>query len=107
MFDPFKAAAPALFEAFADLEPIIYTQDGVVRDPIRAIYMDDAAAGFPGAGSTMRKLTYEVQQSDFPQRPSKRDSFTHKGHRWEISDITRRDDVGAWWLVVVDAGAAV
>ena len=58
-------------------------------------------------GSTLRKLTYEIQQSDLPKRPSKtRDSFTHHGRRWEISDVTKRDDIGAWWLVVADAGAA-
>lgn len=107
MVDPFRAAAPVFFKAFADLERIIYTQDGVILPPIRAIWTDDAAAGFPGAGSTLRKLTYEIQQSDLPKRPLKtRDSFTHHGRRWEISDVTKRDDIGAWWLVVADAGAA-
>lgn len=107
MVDPFRAAAAVLFTAFADPERIIYTQDGVVLEPIRAIWTDNAAAGFPGAGSTLRKLTYEIQQSDMPKRPSKtRDSFTHHGRRWEISDVTKRDDIGAWWLVVTDAGAA-
>ena len=106
MFDPFRAAAPVFIKAFADPERIIYKQDGVVLPPIQAIWTDDAAAGFAGAGSTLRKLTYEIQQSDLPKRPSKtRDSFKHRGRRWEISDVTRRDDIGAWWLVVVDAGA--
>ena len=102
------AALAAIRAAFVDPEPIIYSQDGIVLEPIGAIWTDDAAASFPGAGSTLRKLTYEIQQSDLPKRPSKtRDSFTHNGRRWEISDVTRRDDIGAWWLVVADAGAAL
>jgi hypothetical protein len=108
MRDPFAAAAPIVFSAFADREPIVYTQAGVVLQPFRAVLQDDAAATFPGAGSTLRKLTYEVQQADLPKRPSKtRDSFTHRGRRFEISDVTDRTDIGAWWLVVVDTGAAL
>ncbi len=108
MVDPFRAAASVLFKAFADPERIIYTQDGVVLLPIRAIWTDTAAAGFEGPGSTLRKLTYEIQQSDLPKRPSKtRDSFTHIGRRWAIDDVTKRDDIGAWWLIVSDAGPAV
>lgn len=107
MVDPFRAAASVFFTAFADPERILYTQDGVVLEPIRAIRTDSAAAGFEGPGSTLRELTYEIQQSDLPKRPTKRDSFIHNGQRWEISDVTRRDDIGAWWLVVVDAGAVV
>lgn len=108
MFDPFRAAAPVFFKAFADPEPIIYTQDSVVLAPISVITTDDAAAGFEGAGSTLRKLTYEIKQIDLPKRPSKvRDSFTHHGRRWEISDVVQRDDIGAWLLVVADTGAAL
>jgi hypothetical protein len=108
MVDPFKAAAPAFFKAFADPERIIYTQDGVVLEPIRAIWTDDAAASFFGAGGTLRKLTYEIQQSDLPKRPSKtRDTFTHNGRRWAIEEVICRNDIGAWWLVVADAGAAL
>ncbi len=108
MIDPFAAAAPVFFSAFADREPIIYTQDGVVLPPVYAIRSDDAAASFEGAGSTLRKLTYEVQQRDLPKRPSKaRDSFTHRGRKWQISDVVTRDDISAWMIVVVDAGAAL
>lgn len=100
------AAIAAIYDVYADPQPILYVQDSVTLDPIRAIWSDDAAAGFEGVGSTLRKLTYEIRQVDVPKRPSKRDSFTHNGRRWEITDITQRDDVGAWSLVVVDAGAA-
>ncbi len=108
MPDPFAAAAPVFFTAFADRELIIYTQAGVVLPPIRAIWSDDAAASFEGAGSTLRKLTYEIRQADLPKRPSKtRDSFTHRGRIWQIADVTTRDDIGAWLLVVADVGAAL
>ncbi len=101
------AALAAIRAAFADTEPLHYTQDGKLLDPIHAILSDEAAAGFEGPGSTLRKFTYEIQQSDLPKRPSKtRDSFTHRGRRWEISDVTKRDDIGAWCLVTADAGAA-
>ena len=101
------AALAAIHAAFADPEPLVYEQGGVLLEPIRAIWSDDGAAGFQGAGSTLRQITYEIQQADLPERPSKtRDRFTHRGRRWDISDVTRRDDVGAWCLIVVDAGAA-
>ncbi len=100
------AALTAIHAAFADSQPVLYIQDGIALPPIRAIWTDAAAAGFEGPGSTLRKLTYEIQQSDLPKRPSKtRDSFTHNAQRWTISDVTRRDDISAWVLVVTDAGA--
>ena len=107
MRDPFAAAAPVIFTAFVDREPIIYTQAGVqLPKPIRAIRSDEPAPAFPGPGASLRKLTYEVLQSDLPAEPTKRDSFTHRGRRWSIEDRTRLDDTASWLLVVCDAGAA-
>lgn len=107
MPDPFGAAAPVIFRAFADPEPIIYTQGGVILPPIRAIRTDEAAPAFEGPGSTLRKLAYEVQQRDLPAEPTKRDSFTHRGRLWTLIEATRMDDVGSWLLMVNDAGAAL
>lgn len=108
MRDPFGAAAPVIFAAFADPEPIIYTQAGVVLEkPIRVIRSEEGAPAFAGAGASLRKLTYEVRQRDLPAKPTKRDSFTHRGRKWSIEDCTRADDVGAWLLIVTDTGAAL
>ena len=100
------AAGAVITAAFVDPEPIIYTQGGVILPPIRAIRTEDAAPVFQGAGSTLRKIGYEVQQRDLPAEPTKRDSFTHRGRKWVPAEATRMDDIGAWLLFVEDAGAA-
>jgi hypothetical protein len=107
MLDPFAAAAPIVFSAFADREPIIYTQAGVVIGQIRAIRSDDAAPNFQGAGASLRKVTYEVRKRDLPAEPSKRDTFTHRGRKWSIAERISLDELDAWQLIVTDAGAAL
>jgi hypothetical protein len=102
------AAGAAIVAAFADPEPIIYTQAGIVLpDPIRVVRSDDSAPTFAGPGSTLRKITYEVPQSALPAEPTKKDRFEHRGRRWAVQDKTRRDDIGAWLLVVTDDGAVL
>lgn len=105
MRDPFEAAAPVFFTAFADLEPVIYIQAGVPLPPIRAIRSTDPAPGFAGPGSSLRKVSYEIRYSDLTDEPTKRDKLAHRGRLWAIQEVTRCDDVGAWLVVVVDAGA--
>ena len=100
------AALAAIWEGFADPEPIIYTQAGVELPSMPAIRSDIAAPTFDGPGATLRSIIYEVQHANFPARPTKSDSFTHRGHRWRVEDVSRRDDVGAWELTVVDGGPA-
>lgn len=106
-FDPFGAAAPAIFAAFADPERIIYTQAGkVLPAPIAAIRCEDEAPAFHGGGSTLRTISYEIRFADLPGEPTKRDHFVHRGRRWTIEDRTRLDHVKAWRVVVVNAGPA-
>jgi hypothetical protein len=100
------AAAAAISAAFADPEPIIYTGAGLVAQPIVAVRSDWPAPAFAGAGETLRKITYEIQKRLLPEEPSKRNTFSHRGLRWAVEDITSRDDVDAWELVVSIAGPA-
>ena len=102
---PWDTASGVIAAAFADPEPLAYTQSGVTF-PVKAIRSDVAADAFPGPGATLRKVVYEIRQADLPAPASKKDSFVHRGRIWRAEDITRRDDVGAWELVVVDQGAA-
>ncbi|PCG08690.1 hypothetical protein COA17_11070 [Sphingomonas ginsenosidimutans] len=107
MSDPFAAAAPLIFRAFADRERIVYTQAGVALPaPIAAVRRDDAAPDPYGAGRTARRVEYEIQIADLPAAPTKADSFTHRGRRWAVEDRTRLDAVGAWLVFVIDAGPA-
>lgn len=101
-----QAAGQTIFNAFADPEPIIYTGAGLVEQPLRAVRSDWQAPAFAGAGETLRKITYEIQKQLLPGEPTKRNTFTHRGMRWSVEDITNRDDVDAWELVVSIAGPA-
>ena len=101
---PWDVASAAIDRAFNDPEPIIYTGAGLVGAPLAAIRSDTAAPAFNGAGKTLRTITYEVRQADLPEQPRKSNTFTHRGHLWRVEDITRRDDIGKWELVVTDGG---
>lgn len=102
--DPFAAALAAISAMFA--EPIIYTGAGLIEEPIVAIKSDAPAGGFNGRGATLRQISFEVAQVLLPSQPEKRDMIQHKGSLWRVTDITRRDDVAAWELVVTRDGAA-
>jgi len=100
------AAAAAIGAAFAEREPIVYTRGGVVLPPIPAIRSDVPAPTFEGPGRTLRTVSYEIRQSDLPARPANGETFTHRGRRWRVGDVTTLDDVGAWSVVVTDSGVA-
>jgi hypothetical protein len=102
-----SAAGAAIRAAFADAEAASYHRDGgPVIAGLAVIVMDERAGEFSGPGSSLRKITYEVDQAELGLEPSKRDTLRHRGRKLVIEDITRRDDVGAWWLVISDGGAA-
>lgn len=96
---PFAWALSAIREQFG--EPIFYTGAGLTRASILAIKSDVAADAFQGSGATARRISFEVAQAAIPGRPSKKDEIEHGGVLWLVNDITQRDDVGAWELVVV------
>jgi hypothetical protein len=101
--------AGAIIDAqFADeAEPnIIYTGGGLTAEEIPAIWSDVPAPGFEGPGSTLRTVIYEVPQSSFTEEPENDDTFTHRTRRWSVENVTRRDDIGKWELIVADIGEA-
>lgn len=99
--------AAAIIDAiFADEEELIYTGAGLTAAPILAIRSDVPALDFDGAGKTLRKITYEIAQADLPERPDKTNTFQHRGHDWKVEDVTKRDDIGKWELIVVDLGVS-
>lgn len=102
-----EAAGAAINAAFADPEPIVYTQGGAALPPMPAIRSDEGAPTFDGPGRTLRSVSYEIQQQHLPIRPLNNDTFTHRRRRWKVIDVTTHDDVGAWRVVVTDAGAAL
>lgn len=102
--DPWARAGAAIDKTFG--VEIIYTGAGLTNKAIIAIKQDTAAQPFVGPGDTLRRITYEVHQADLPQEPTKRNTFVHDGIRWQVDDITKRDDIGKWELVVVDTGPA-
>ncbi|WP_313737212.1 hypothetical protein [Sphingobium yanoikuyae] len=103
----FSDAAADLHSAFAD--PIIYTGAGLDGATITGTKYDVAAEAFQGAGSTARRVWFEIQQSDLPQAPAKRNGIRHTDPMtgitsdWSVIDIARRDDIGAFDLTVEKA----
>ena len=97
--------AATIFGAFTDLEPIIYTQAGAVLEPISAIRSDVPAPTFQGPGSTLHRVTYEVQMLDLPERPANGETFSHRGRTWRVSQVEDLLEVRSWLLTVTDAGA--
>lgn len=100
-------AASGIHAAAAD--PIIYTGAGLDGAGITGTKYDVPADAFQGAGSTARRVWFEVRQGDLPQAPGKKNSIRHTDQMtgattlWSVIDITRRDDIGAWDLTVEKA----
>lgn len=92
----------AIHAEFAD--PVVYTGAGLPGPtPITAIFNDEPAETFMGAGATARKVSFEVQIADLPDEPGKADTILHDGTLWRVIDVTRRRDIAAWALVVEKA----
>lgn len=98
-----EAAAQAAIHALY-AEPILYTGGAFDAEPLTAIWSDMAAPAFQGAGATLRELRFEIFQSALPFEPDKshRVERVNTGEVWAPNDITRRDDIGAWVIVVED-----
>lgn len=96
--------AAAIHASFA--LPVLYTPHGGIGIPITAVFSDIGAPNFNGPGATVRTITWEVLQSDVGQ-PDKGDVITGgddlplrlRGD-WSVEDVTRRDDVASWELIV-------
>jgi hypothetical protein len=97
-----EAAALADIRAAYE-EPVIYTGAGLVGATIAAIPSDSAALPFQGPGSTAREVSFEIGQASLPEEPRNGNLIQHGGKNWSVIDITQRDDIAAWVLVVEEA----
>jgi hypothetical protein len=101
MLDFEAAAAETIAATFA--AAIVYTGAGLDRATIPAIRTERSAEPFEGPGATLREVAFEVRQEHLPEDPRKSDLIEDGDDQWQVNDITRRDDVGAWRLIVVRA----
>ncbi|WP_156679350.1 head-tail joining protein [Sphingomonas profundi] len=98
MADPFAAGLAAIDAVFR--EAVVYTGAGLDAAPIRAIYADEAAQPFVGGGSTLRQVSFELDQADLPERPRKGNVIVRAGVTWKVDDVTDRDDIGRYVVVM-------
>jgi hypothetical protein len=97
------AGLAAIHAAFAEDQPVRYTGAGLVNAPLVVVKRDEPAADYMGEGNTLRRVSFEVQKADLPADPDKGDEITEadgQGTAWRVNDLTPRDDIGAWVLVV-------
>ena len=102
------AAAADIAAAFEEDLPVRYTGAGLTDTPVAAVKSDVAASDFQGAGNTLRQVSFEIRQAALPSDPGKGDGIVEDdgdGLAWRVNDVTRRDDIGAWVLVVEEADA--
>ena len=100
---PHEAAAQAAIRAVY-AEPILYTGGSFDEEPLTGIWSDMDAPAFQGAGATLRELSVEIPLSALPFEPDKDHLITrvNTGETWRANDITRRDDIEAWVVIVED-----
>lgn len=83
--------------------PVTYTGAGLAGESVDAVVSDVAADVFQGPGDTLRQISFEVLFGSLPGTPDKGDTITDADDTvWVVDDVTRRGDVGAWVLVVVE-----
>lgn len=79
--------------------PITYQAPGGAVVPVSGVYSDIPSPGFFGEGATQRTISWEVQQSEVAD-PVKGAEIVSGTKTWRVIDITPRDDVEAWELIV-------
>lgn len=68
---------------------------------VSAVKSDQPADPFQGAGNSARMIKFEILKSVLPSIPAKDDEIVEvSGIDWSVIDITDRDDIGAWDLIV-------
>jgi hypothetical protein len=103
-----RSAADAIAAEFADPELLAYTVadlPSVDSSPrlIPAVRHEGEGFGI-NDGGTNRRISYEIQFSALPQKPTKRDTFVHRGTLWRISNVTTLEEVFAWDCDVTNGG---
>lgn len=102
---PGEEAAQAAIRAAYGL-PVKYTGASLTAATVIAIKSDSAAGAFQGPGDTLREISFEIEQSDLPERPRKGNLIVEKdgaGQVWKAIDITQRDDIDCWKIVVEES----
>jgi hypothetical protein len=84
-------------------EPVVYTGAGLVGATINAIPSNVGGEPFQGAGETVREQSFEIAKALLPQEPATEETIQHGGKTWEVVNVTERDDVDAWVLIVTEA----
>lgn len=92
-----EAFAAEIHAAFAS--PITYTPPSGAPQQITGVYSDVPAPTWDGKGASLRTISWEVQQSDVAD-PALGAEIVAGAKSWRVVDITRRDDVEAWELIV-------
>lgn len=105
MSPPEAAALAANDAAFSEL--VLYAGAGLAEPAtIAVIWSDTSGVRFQGAGNTVRQVSCEVRKSDLPHKPAKADRITRDGVVWRPNEVTPRDDIGKWDIVLERVGAA-
>ncbi len=100
-----QAALAAIDAAFSEV--VVYAGAGLSEPtPVYVIWSDGAAPAFQGPGTTARTVSFEIPQTTLPERPAKADRITRGGYVWKPNDVTRRDDIGKWEVIVELVGTA-
>lgn len=97
---PHAAGLSAIRRAYQD--PILYTGQGVIAEPLRAIYSEEEAPDFQGQGRSLRTVRFEIGRDELAFRPRKGDRVEHLGIVWTVDDVTTHSDVDAWLVVVFE-----
>lgn len=100
-----QAALAAIDAAFSEV--VTYAGGGLPSPTeVYVIWSDGQAPAFQGAGATARTISFEIPQSTLNRQPAKADRITRGGSIWKPIDVTRRDDIGKWEVVVELVGPA-
>lgn len=104
--DAAAMAGPVITAAFTDPQQLEYSSAKLGEFTFSGIKIDEQADEYNSQGRNLRRVTWEIEQSDLPGDASNRDFFVHAGRKWEVKMATRRDDIGKWHLDVSDGGEA-
>ena len=103
---PQEAAALAANDA-AFAESVIYTGGGLTEPTaIDVIWSDTAGQRFQGAGNTTRTVSCEVRYADLGRKPAAADRLLRGAVIWKPQQVTERDDIAKWVVVLEKVSAA-
>lgn len=68
--------------------------------------VEEPADEFQGFAGKARRVSFEIPKADLSRKPRKGDLIveTEAADRWRVNDVANRGDIGAWIVIVEDAG---